>query len=115
MGEGGHRHGRGGSAAESRGFVQRVGLAPVRAHEQERALPGGRGSRQRRRGRLASKTIGGGGDGDQRGGKTRRLPIQRRTDVAVPVDKAAENAPDFVCERIVPRFIESFNDASGAG
>jgi len=26
----------------------------------------------------------------------------------------AENAPDFVRERIVPRFIESFNDASGA-
>ena len=25
----------------------------------------------------------------------------------------AENAPDFVRERIVPRFIESFNEASG--
>ena len=39
-------------------------------------------------GKLASKAIGGGGDGDQKGGKTRRLPIQRWTDVAVPVDKA---------------------------
>jgi hypothetical protein len=26
----------------------------------------------------------------------------------------AENAPDFVREKIMPRFIESFNDASGA-
>src|SRR5204863_8584036 len=33
----------------------------------------------------ASKLLGGGG---QKGGKTRRLPIQRWTDVAVPVDKA---------------------------
>ena len=40
-------------------------------------------------GKLASKAIGGGGgDGGQKGGKTRRLPIQRWTDVAVPVDKA---------------------------
>src|SRR5205823_6171990 len=36
-------------------------------------------------GKLASKAIG---DGGQKGGKTRRLPIQRWTDVAVPVDKA---------------------------
>ena len=35
----------------------------------------------------ASKLLGGGGGG-QKGGKTRRLPIQRWTDVAVPVDKA---------------------------
>src|SRR5438067_10057720 len=40
-------------------------------------------------GKLASKAIGGGGgDGGQKGGKTRRLPIQRWTDVAVPVEKA---------------------------
>jgi len=40
-------------------------------------------------GKLASKAIGGGGgDGGQKGGRTRRLPIQRWTDVAVPVDKA---------------------------
>jgi uncharacterized membrane protein len=44
-------------------------------------------------GKLASKFIGGGGGGGsngggQKGGKTRRLPIQRWTDVAVPVDKA---------------------------
>src|SRR5438094_1614184 len=38
-------------------------------------------------GKVASTLVGGGG-GDQKGGKTRRLPIQRWTDVAVPVDKA---------------------------
>src|SRR4051795_1409678 len=39
-------------------------------------------------GKIASKLIGGGGGGGQKGGKTRRLPIQRWTDVAVPVDRA---------------------------
>jgi len=41
-------------------------------------------------GKAASKLMGGGGGGGQSGGKTRRLPIQRWTDVAVPVDKAYE-------------------------
>jgi uncharacterized membrane protein len=40
------------------------------------------------RGKALSKLIPGGGGGGQKGGKTRRLPIQRWTDVAVPVDKA---------------------------
>ena len=40
-------------------------------------------------GKAASKLMGGGG-GSQKGGKTRRLPIQRWTDVAVPVNKAYE-------------------------
>ena len=40
-------------------------------------------------GKAASKLTGGGGGG-QKGGKTRRLPIQRWTDVAVPVNKAYE-------------------------
>ena len=40
-------------------------------------------------GKAASKMMGGGGGGGgQKGGKTRRLPIQRWTDVAVPVNKA---------------------------
>ena len=38
-------------------------------------------------GGLAGKLFGGSEDG-QKGGKTRRLPIQRWTDVAVPVEKA---------------------------
>ena len=41
-------------------------------------------------GKAASKLMGGGGGGSQKGGKTRRLPIQRWTDVAVPVNKAYE-------------------------
>jgi uncharacterized membrane protein len=41
-------------------------------------------------GKVASKLLpgGGGGGGGQKGGKTRRLPIQRWTDVAVPVNEA---------------------------
>src|SRR4051812_1430527 len=42
-------------------------------------------------GKVASKVLPGGGGGGGGGGKkTRRLPIQRWTDVAVPVDKAYE-------------------------
>src|SRR5206468_13004673 len=40
-------------------------------------------------GKLMSKAMGGGG-GSSGGKKTRRLPIQRWTDVAVPVEKAYE-------------------------
>jgi hypothetical protein len=46
-------------------------------------------------GKLASKLLGGGGGGGQKGGKTRRLPIQRWTDVAVPVDKAYQAWTQF--------------------
>jgi Polyketide cyclase / dehydrase and lipid transport len=48
-------------------------------------------------GKLASKLMGGGGGegGPQKGGKTRRLPIQRWTDVAVPVDKAYQAWTQF--------------------
>ena len=41
-------------------------------------------------GKVASKALPGGGGGGGGGKKTRRLPIQRWTDVAVPVDKAYE-------------------------
>jgi len=47
-------------------------------------------------GKAASKLLGGGGDGGgQSGGKTRRLPIQRWTDVAVPVEKAYKTWTQF--------------------
>jgi uncharacterized membrane protein len=48
-------------------------------------------------GKVASKLMGKGeGEGGaQKGGKTRRLPIQRWTDVAVPVDKAYEAWTNF--------------------
>src|SRR4051812_14850450 len=43
-------------------------------------------------GKAASKLMGG---GNQKGGKTRRLPIQRWTDVAVPIDKAYDAWTNF--------------------
>lgn len=46
-------------------------------------------------GKAASKLIGGGGSGGQSGGKTRRLPIQRWTDVAVPIEKAYKTWTQF--------------------
>jgi len=47
-------------------------------------------------GKVASKVMGGGGgSGGGGGGKTRRLPIQRWTDVAVPVEKAYELWTNF--------------------
>jgi len=44
-------------------------------------------------GKAASKLLG--GAGGQSGGKTRRLPIQRWTDVAVPVEKAFKTWTQF--------------------
>ena len=45
---------------------------------------------------VAGKVMGGGGNGGGGGGKkTRRLPIQRYTDVALPVDKVYELWTDF--------------------
>jgi uncharacterized membrane protein len=46
-------------------------------------------------GKAASKLLGGGGGGGQSSGKTRRLPIQRWTDVAVPVEKAFKTWTQF--------------------
>jgi uncharacterized membrane protein len=46
-------------------------------------------------GGAASKLLGRGSGGGQSGGKTRRLPIQRYTDVAVPVAEAYERWSNF--------------------
>jgi hypothetical protein len=48
-------------------------------------------------GKIASKLMGGGGSGGGSGGgkKTRRLPIQRWTDVALPIDKVYEEFTKF--------------------
>src|SRR6266480_3282005 len=46
-------------------------------------------------GKAASKVLGGGGGGGQSGGKTRRLPIQRWTDVGVPLEKAYKTWTQF--------------------
>jgi uncharacterized membrane protein len=60
------------------------------AKEQVLGGSGGAGGVLGTVGKAASKLLPGGGGGGQKGGKTRRLPIQRWTDVAVPVDKAYE-------------------------
>jgi hypothetical protein len=48
-------------------------------------------------GKIASKLMGGGGKGGSGGGgkKTRRLPIQRWTDVALPIDQVYEEFTKF--------------------
>jgi hypothetical protein len=48
-------------------------------------------------GKIASKLMGGGGKGGSGGGgkKTRRLPIQRWTDVALPIDKVYDEFTKF--------------------
>jgi uncharacterized protein YndB with AHSA1/START domain len=53
------------------------------------------GSRGGFAGKAMSKLVGGGDGGGQKDGKTRRLPIQRWTDVAVPVEKAYEAWTQF--------------------
>jgi len=53
-------------------------------------------------GSLASKAIPGGGGGGSSRKKTRRLPIQRWTDVAVPVEDAYEKWTNF---RDYPKFM----------
>src|SRR6185436_17926330 len=46
-------------------------------------------------GTLLSKALDAGGGGGSGGKKTRRLPIQRWTDVAVPIDAAYKSWTDF--------------------
>ena len=60
-------------------------------------------------GKAASKLLGGGGGGGQKGGKTRRLPIQRWTDVAVPVEKAFKTWTQF---EEFPKFMHRVLDVS---
>ena len=69
-------------ATEDRGEQEAGRLGEKAAEGAKQSLGGGAGIA----GKALSKAIGGGGGSD--GKKTRRLPIQRWTDVAVPVDKA---------------------------
>jgi uncharacterized membrane protein len=62
-------------------------------------------------GKAISKLTGGGGGGGQKGGKTRRLPIQRWTDVAVPVDKAYQAWTQF---EEFPKFMHRVLDVKPA-
>jgi len=69
------------------------GLGEKSAQGLKKGLSSGGGAA----GKLASKLVGGGGrgGGGLMGDKTRRLPIQRWTDVAVPVDRAYRAWTDF--------------------
>jgi uncharacterized membrane protein len=75
-------------ATEEKGEDEAERLGEKSAEGAKRAMSGGKAGLA---GKVASKAFGGGGGGSGSGGKkTRRLPIQRWTDVAVPVEQAYE-------------------------
>jgi uncharacterized membrane protein len=63
-------------------------------------------------GKLLAKAIDAGGGGGSGGKKTRRLPIQRWTDVAVPIDTAYKAWTDF---ESYPRFMHRVLDVESTG
>jgi uncharacterized membrane protein len=73
-------------ATEKKGEAEAQELGEKAAEGAKHGLAGGKGGLA---GKALSKALPGGGGGSG-GKKTRRLPIQRWTDVAVPVDKAYE-------------------------
>jgi uncharacterized membrane protein len=79
------------STAEEKGEDQAENLGRRAAEGAKNSLTGGGGVV----GKAMSKALGGGGGGGSGGKKTRRLPIQRWTDVAVPVDRAYEAWLEF--------------------
>jgi len=80
-------------SAEEKGEDAAEGLGQKAA---EGAKQGLTGDKTGLAGKAISKVMPGGGGGSGSGGKkTRRLPIQRWTDVAVPVDKAYQAWTDF--------------------
>src|SRR4051812_12431061 len=80
------------SSAEEKGEDQAENLGRRAAEGAKNGISGGGGIV----GKGVSKALGGGGGGGGGGGKkTRRLPIQRWTDVAVPVERAYEAWLEF--------------------
>jgi uncharacterized membrane protein len=75
--------------AEERSEGEARKLGEQAAQGAKQSITGGKGPAGLA-GKSASKLLPGGGGGGGSGKKTRRLPIQRWTDVAVPVDKAYE-------------------------
>jgi len=71
-------------SAEEKGEREASTLGQKIAEGEKQSIGGGGGLA----GKALSKLSGGGSDGSGGGKKTRRLPIQRWTDVAVPVEKA---------------------------
>src|SRR3954468_6094428 len=79
------------SSAEEKGEDQAENLGRRAAEGAKNGISGGGGIV----GKAMSKALGGGGGGGGGGKKTRRLPIQRWTDVAVPVERAYEAWLEF--------------------
>src|SRR3954470_14846269 len=79
------------SSAEEKGEDQAENLGRRAAEGAKGSLSGGGGIV----GKAMSKALGGKGGGGGGGKKTRRLPIQRWTDVAVPVERAYEAWLEF--------------------
>jgi hypothetical protein len=80
------------STAEEKGQDEAENLGRRAAEGAKNSISGGGGVV----GKAMSKALGGGGGGGGGGGKkTRRLPIQRWTDVAVPVERAYEAWLEF--------------------
>jgi len=79
------------SSAEEKGEDQAENLGRRAAEGAKNSLSGGGGVV----GKAMSKALGGKGGGGGGGKKTRRLPIQRWTDVAVPVERAYEAWLEF--------------------
>ena len=87
------RKGAGEAKEKLEGEAEKLGEEGVEGAK--KGLTGGGGGTL---GKLASKAIGGGGGGGGGGGKakkTRRLPIQRYTDVAAPVGTVYEKWTEF--------------------
>jgi uncharacterized membrane protein len=89
------RKGAGEAKEKLEGEAEKLGEEGVQGAK--KGLTGGGGGAL---GKLASKAFGGGGGGDDGGGggsakKTRRLPIQRWTDVAAPVGTVYERWTQF--------------------
>jgi uncharacterized protein YndB with AHSA1/START domain len=77
-------------STEEKGEEEAEKLGEKGAEGAKRAMSSGKAGFA---GKVASKALGGGGGGGSK--KTRRLPIQRWTDVAVPVEQAYEAWTEF--------------------
>jgi uncharacterized membrane protein len=88
------RKGAGEAKDKLEGEAEKLGEEGMQGAKKGLASGGGGGAL----GKLASKAIGGGGGGGGGGGKakkTRRLPIQRYTDIAAPVATVYEKWTEF--------------------
>jgi uncharacterized membrane protein len=88
-----------GSSVEKKGQDEAEELGEKSAEGAKNALTGGGGGKGGALGKVAGAALGkvggGGGGGGGPQGKTRRLPIQRWTDVAVPVEVAYREWTNF--------------------